>query len=115
MVHISPTPATANPHTVGTMVGDRLSPGAANEQRREVDPRIDGQLQRAPESTVHLHENLAARCRLPFALDHGDALPAERVEEAASGADQPLIEGNAFPVNAHPAPGRLLPQAPMGE
>src|SRR6266498_4569222 len=115
MVHVPPEPATPNPHLVVTTLGDRLPRSAANQQRWEVDPCIDGQLQRAPESAVHLHDDLATRGRLPLALDHGYALPRESIEEAESGTDQGLIEGNAFPVDADAAPGRLLPQAPVGE
>src|SRR5206468_3440685 len=64
MVHVSPEPAAANAHAVVSAFGHTLPRRAADEQRREVDPGVDGQLQRPPESPVHLHDHLPARLRL---------------------------------------------------
>ena len=115
MVHVPQKPATADPDAVVTAFRDDLARGAADEQRGEVDPGIDGQLQRTPESAVHLHDDLTACRQLPLALDHGHAIPAERLEQAEAGTHQPLVERDAFAVNTDTAGGRLLPQPAMGE
>ncbi|OLC73583.1 MAG: hypothetical protein AUH78_13235 [Gemmatimonadetes bacterium 13_1_40CM_4_69_8] len=115
VVHVPQKPATADPDAVVTAFRDDLARGAADEQRGEVDPGIDGQLQRTPESAVHLHDDLTACRQLPLALDHGHAIPAERLEQAEAGTHQPLVERDAFAVNTDTAGGRLLPQPAMGE
>src|SRR5256886_6102495 len=114
MVHVSPEPAAANAHAVVSAFGHTLPRRAADEQRREVDPGVDGQLQRPPESPVHLHDHLPARLRLAFTLDHGAALPVECVEQAQSGAGQALVERDALPVDAHPTGGGVLAPAAVG-
>ena len=115
MVHVPPKPATPDANAVLAAFRHSLPSGAAYEQRGEIHSGVDGQLERTPKPAVHLHEYVAACRLLALALDHGHTLPAECVEQAESGSDQPRFERDALPIDADAAGGRLLSQAAMSK
>jgi len=60
---------------------------AGDEQRWEVDARIDGKLQRSPESAVDFHDDRHAAGLIEFVLDHCHAAPPETVQKPARAVD----------------------------
>jgi len=58
---------------------------------------------------------LAACVVLSLAFDHRYSPPIERVEQPQAGTSQPVVERDAFAIDADTAARRLLPQAAMGE
>src|SRR5258705_279116 len=115
VVHVPPKPATPHTEPVLMAFSDGFPGSAANQERREVDAGVDGKLERTPESSIDLHQHLAAGQLFTLALDHGDALPAQRVEEAKSWTSQPRVQRDAFAVHAEAARRRLLPQTAVGK
>src|SRR5205823_13457503 len=90
-----------------------LRPVAEGElpgQIREVDPRVDGELQRSPEAAVHLHQVRRPGATVLLVLEHRDPVPAERPEQADRLVPYDRVDGHAFTQHAHAAGGRLLAQ-----
>src|SRR5258708_3580129 len=114
MVHVPPEPAASDTDAVATRLRHSLSCSTPDQECREVDPGVDGQLQRTPESPIDLHDDLPTRPSFPLTLDHRDALPVERVEQAQTGTGEALVERDALSVHADAAGGRPLPQAATG-
>src|SRR5690606_28405722 len=56
VVDVAPAPAEAVPGAIDRWRAGRRARRGADEERREVDAGVDGELERAPETRVHLHE-----------------------------------------------------------
>lgn len=88
---------------------------AVHQQRREIHPGIDRQLQRAPQAAVELDERMPARGAVHLALDHGDALPVKGGEERVRLRPQLRWHRDALAVDADAAGGWFFTQPAMRE
>src|SRR5690606_34239136 len=81
-----------------------LTGGRLDEETWEVDTRIDGELERAPEAANHLHEVRPGRGGDCHVLDHrGASSPVEAMQQLLRQSQELGVRRDAFPIDAHPA------------
>src|SRR5436190_18012591 len=98
MVDISPEPPAPHTHAIMRNRRNAAAERAVHEQSWEIDSGIDRELERSPQSSVDLHEDVPARLVVALAFDHRHALPIERREEAAPRCRKVRIQRDAFPI-----------------
>src|SRR6185436_8861763 len=111
MIDLSPPPAAAHAQTVAGHRCNPVAQGRSRQQQREVDSSIDGELERAPEPSVHFHQIRLACNQITLVLDHSHAAPAEALEQLSRTVAQLLVDSDALSITADSSRGRLLAEA----
>src|SRR5207237_10384626 len=83
-------------------------------QPREINAGIDGELERAPEARIDLHQ-VRASVGADFELDHGGPVPSDMIEDPARELTQVGIELDALAQHADSAGRWTLAQASVRE
>ena len=115
VVHVAPEPAAAG-EPVGIHRLDGIPEANVREQAREVDAGVDGELERAPEPAVDLHEvrlrpSSASTLYSTMATpDHPKRSRSARLRSSSAGS-----MGSLWRSTLTPPAGRLLPQPAVGE
>jgi hypothetical protein len=77
VLYVSPPPSSAHAQAVVEYRLHPITTSDGQQEHREIDPCVDGELQGSPEATIHLHQMRPPGERVDLVLDHGDALPTE--------------------------------------
>src|SRR5262249_11068806 len=115
MIQIAEQPSIPDARGISARQLQRTAERQVVTERREVDARVDRELQGAPEAAVDLDQIRPTSPWLELVLEHGDAVPAKRAEELLRLVEKRRFDLDAFREHAGPARRRLLAKAPVRE
>src|SRR5215470_2020649 len=93
LIQIAKKPPTANTYVVVKLPGHIFADCQAIIEERKIHARIESELQRTPESSVHFHQLELAVAVINLKLHHRRSLPAQRLQELVRFGHNIVIAG----------------------